>query len=80
MVFKLPIFLEGVSSIFVVQREVIEDKYPIILVNGLRIVVEISKFLHDSDEFKSLDDFLNSMDVLYPTRLKQRQAEEILNA
>jgi len=80
VVFKLPIFLEGVSSIFVVQREVIEDKYPIILVNGLRIVEEISKFLHDSDEFKSLDDFLNSMDVLYPTRLKQRQAEEILNA
>jgi hypothetical protein len=62
-----------------VQREVIEDKYPIILINGLRIVEEISKFLHDSDEYTSLDDFLNAMDTLYPTRLKQRQPEEILN-
>ena len=62
-----------------VQREVIEDKYPIILINGLRIVEEISKFLHDSDEYTSLDDFLNAMDIIYPTRLKQRQPEEILN-
>jgi hypothetical protein len=62
-----------------VQREVIEDKYPIILINGLRISEEISKFLHDSEEHTSLDDFLNSMDKLYPTRLKQRQPEEILN-
>ncbi len=62
-----------------VQREVIEDKYPIILINGARIVEEVSKFLHDSEEFKSLEDFLNHMTALYPTRLKQRLPEEILN-
>jgi len=62
-----------------VQREVIEDKYPIILINGLRIVEEITKFLHDSEEFSSIEDFLKYMDIEYPNRLKQRQPEEILN-
>jgi hypothetical protein len=49
-----------------VQREVIEDKSPIILINGLRIVDEISKFLHDSEEYTSVDDFLNYMDYTLP--------------
>jgi hypothetical protein len=62
-----------------VQREVIEDKYPIIMINGKRIVEEITKYLHESEEHKTINDFLHFMLNSYPKRLKQREPEEILN-
>ncbi|WP_394148580.1 restriction endonuclease [Shewanella atlantica] len=62
-----------------VQREVIEDKYPIILIHGLRVAEEVSKIVYQSEEFSSVSSFLVEMDKGYPMRLKQRQAEEILN-
>ncbi|MCL1051162.1 restriction endonuclease [Shewanella abyssi] len=62
-----------------VQREVIEDKYPIILIHGRRIAEEVSKIVYESEEFSSVNSFLTAMDKDYPRRLKQRQAEEILN-
>jgi hypothetical protein len=62
-----------------VQREVIEDKYPIILIHGLRVAEEVAKIVYDSEVYSSIDDFLIEMDTAYPSRLKQRQAEEILN-
>ena len=63
-----------------VQREIIEDKYPIILINGKRIVEEVSKFLHESEEYQTINEFLDFMLKSYPERLKQREPEEILNA
>ncbi|GIU51824.1 restriction endonuclease [Shewanella sp. KT0246] len=62
-----------------VQREVIEDKYPIILIHGRRVAEEVAKIVYESEEFGDVNDFLVSMDKDYPSRLKQRQAEEILN-
>ena len=62
-----------------VQREVIEDKYPIILIHGRRIAEEVAKIVYESEEFESVNSFLVAMDKDYPTRLKQRQAEEVLN-
>lgn len=62
-----------------VQREVIEDKYPIILIHGLRVAEEVDKIVYESEEFESVNSFLVAMDKDYPTRLKQRQAEEVLN-
>ena len=61
-----------------VQQEIIEDNYPIILINGLRLAEELSQFLHDSEEFDSLNAFLVSMDEQYSNRLKQREPEEVL--
>ncbi|WP_432468727.1 restriction endonuclease [Agarivorans sp. Z349TD_8] len=62
-----------------VQREVIEDKYPIILIHGHRVAEEVAKIVYESEEFNSVSSFLVAMDKDYPSRLKQRQAEEILN-
>jgi hypothetical protein len=62
-----------------VQREVIEDKYPIILIHGLRVAEEVAKMVYESEMYSSVDEFLTAMDTIYPSRLKQRQAEEILN-
>ncbi len=62
-----------------VQREVIEDKYPIILIHGLRVAEEVSKMVHDSEIYSTVAELLTAMDSIYPSRLKQRQAEEILN-
>ncbi|QQX80299.1 restriction endonuclease [Shewanella sp. KX20019] len=62
-----------------VQREVIEDKYPIILIHGLRVAEEVAKIVYESEEFSDVNSFLVAMDKDYPARLKQRQAEEILN-
>jgi len=61
-----------------VQREVIEDKYPILLINGKRIAEEVSQLLHESDTYADIDGFLDFMAERYPKRLKQRQPEEIL--
>jgi len=62
-----------------VQREVIEDKYPIILIHGRRVAEEVSKIVYESELYSSLNDYLVSIDTDYPKRLKQRKAEEILN-
>jgi len=63
-----------------VQREVIEDKYPIVLIHGKRVAEEVSKLVFNSTQFDNVKMFLNYVDTLYPLRLKQRQPEEILNA
>ncbi|GGM93653.1 restriction endonuclease [Shewanella xiamenensis] len=62
-----------------VQREVIEDKYPIILIHGRRLAEEVAKIVYESEAYSNVTEFLIAMDAVYPSRLKQRQAEEILN-
>jgi len=62
-----------------VQREVIEDKYPIVLIHGKRIAEEVSKLIFHSNQFNNIQEFLGFIDTEYPKRLKQRQPEEILN-
>ena len=62
-----------------VQREVIEDKYPIVLIHGRRLAEEVAKLVYESEAYSNVAEFLIAMDAVYPSRLKQRQAEEILN-
>lgn len=60
-----------------VQREVLEDKYPIILINGLRVATEIDAAMHES-KISSIDLFLESIDETYDGQVMEREPEEIL--
>ncbi len=60
-----------------VQQEIIEDQYPIMLVNGRKIAEEIAEALYQrgiSDINKLLDEIDNEYDQL----VKTRRPEEIL--
>ncbi len=60
-----------------VQREIIEDKYPIILVNGLRIAREVLSIVH-TQGFRSIHEFLEHVDQGYDKQIMIRNPEEIL--
>jgi hypothetical protein len=60
-----------------VQREIIEDKYPIILINGQRIAREVLSMMHEQGEI-GINSFLDSIDAQYDDMLSIRNAEEIL--
>jgi len=60
-----------------VQREIIEDEYPIMLINGKRLAEALIKILHD-EEYPSLKKYLNELDSLYINRLKNRKPDELL--
>ena len=61
-----------------VQREVIEDKYPIVLIHGKRLAEEVNKIIYESNQFSSVSEYLSSLELNYPNRIKQRNPEEIL--
>jgi len=60
-----------------VQREVLEDKYPIILVNGSRLVKEVLETIHKQG-YPDLRFFLEEIDRDYDSQVMQRDPEEIL--
>jgi len=60
-----------------VQREVLEDKYPIILINGLRLAKEVLAIVHEQG-FGGIKTFLEEVDRNYDNLLKERDPEEIL--
>ncbi len=60
-----------------VQREVLEDKYPIVLVNGKRLAEEVLLATHE-EGFKSVNEFLVMIDSGYDEKVMQRGPEEIL--
>lgn len=60
-----------------VQREVLEDKYPIILVNGFRLANEVLSMVYEQG-YATLDSFLNSIDKEYENQVVERDPEEIL--
>ena len=59
-----------------VQQEIIEDKYPIVLIHGKRLALEVLELIHESDEFATVSDFLNKLDQEYESRLKTRRPDE----
>lgn len=61
-----------------VQREVIEDRYPVVLVHGKRVAEEVIKIVHEEDRFSNVNQFLNAVTADYQSRVQQRQPEEIL--
>ena len=50
-----------------VQREIIEDSYPILLINGKKIAEIALKIVHD-DGYPSLASFLADVDTQYEIR------------
>ena len=60
-----------------VQREVLEDKYPIILINGLRLAKEVLGVIHE-EGFPGVFAFLEKLDETYDTQVANRDPEEIL--
>jgi hypothetical protein len=60
-----------------VQREVLEDKYPIILINGLRLAKEVLGIVHEQG-FRSIQEFLEEIDRGYDQQIIKRDPEEIL--
>jgi hypothetical protein len=60
-----------------VQREVWQDKYPIILINGKRLAEEVMAFAYESGE-ADIESFLKTVDQSYDSQIAVRDPEEIL--
>lgn len=61
-----------------VQQEVIEDRFPVVLIHGKRVAEEVIKIVHDDNNYPSVLDFLDELTSNYELRIQQRQPEEIL--
>lgn len=60
-----------------VQREIIEDKYPIMLINGLQLAQE-ARMLAFEGGFSNLLDYLLDLEGRYVGMVAKRQPEEVL--
>jgi hypothetical protein len=60
-----------------VQREVIEDQYPVCLIHGLRLAQEVSRMMYDSG-YQSVGHLLADIDSRYDELVQVRKPEEIL--
>jgi Restriction endonuclease len=60
-----------------VQREVIDDSYPIVLVHGLRLAEEVLKMVYEKG-FSNTAEFLKDIDNKYVDKIFARRPEEIL--
>jgi hypothetical protein len=59
------------------QREIIEDQYPLLMINGLELAREVLILLEKSGK-QSLADYLDQLDKEYLGRISARAPEEIL--
>ena len=62
------------------QREVIEDRYPIVLIGGLRLAEEVRAMLIErgADGTEALDGLLREVDEAYAPAVVPRDPEELL--
>jgi len=60
-----------------VQREIIEDEYPILLINGLKLAQTLLKILHD-DGHSDIKKYLDELDSKYDNLVQIRRPEELL--
>lgn len=60
-----------------VQREVIEDKFPILLINGKRLAEEVNRLVMEQG-FANVEAFLKDVDTSYESKVMSRNPEEIL--
>ncbi len=58
------------------QTEVLEDKYPVLLVNGLRVAREVMTWSHEAG--LSVEELLSRVSLRYNERIRHREAEQIL--
>ena len=61
-----------------VQREVIEDRCPIVLIHGLRLAQEVLQTAHEGG-YKDVKSFLEHIDSTYENKVMRRDPEEILH-
>ena len=60
-----------------VQVEIIEDKYPILLINGKILSQEVKEIFHEQG-YKNVKEYLKDIDLEYEGAIKYRDPEEIL--
>jgi hypothetical protein len=60
-----------------VQREIIEDSYPILLINGKKIAEIVQKIVSD-DGYDNTISFLEDINTQYENKIKSRRPEELL--
>lgn len=60
-----------------VQQEVLEDAYPIVLINGLKLAETVIKTIHE-EGISSLSKYLDEIDSMYEEMLASRKPEELL--
>jgi len=60
-----------------VQREIIEDEYPIMLINGLKLAQTLLKIMHD-DGYSDLKKYLDDLDSQYEKLIQIRRPDELL--
>lgn len=60
-----------------VQREVLEDEYPVMLIHGLRLAEEVSALVYEQG-FEDVISLLNELDTEYDSHIYSRKPEEIL--
>lgn len=60
-----------------VQREIIEDEYPIMLVNGLKLAELLIKIMYDNG-YSSLRKYLDIVDEQYEKLVQVRRPDELL--
>lgn len=61
-----------------VQREVIEDQYPILMINGLRLAQEVLLLVHENG-YPDVNSYLEWIDGQYESKIQSRSPEEILH-
>jgi hypothetical protein len=61
-----------------VQREILDDQYPIMLIHGLDLATEVDRLTLERG-FGTVADFLKEVDRRYEAMIRQRRAEEILH-
>lgn len=59
-----------------VQREVIEDEYPLVLINGLRVAREVIRLAHEKG--RSITALLEEIESEFESKIQVRRPEEIL--
>lgn len=60
-----------------VQREVLEDRYPIILINGSRVAREVLDTMHERG-LSNVKDLLETVDGIYDKLIQDRAPEQLL--
>ena len=61
-----------------VQKEILEDKYPLLLINGKKLAEVINEIVFNQG-YKNTRAFLNTIDSQYEGAVKYRDPEEILS-
>lgn len=61
-----------------VQLEILEDKYPLIKINGLKLAELIDRnVLGGSNDYKKLENYLEQLEIEYNTKISSRNLEMI---